>query len=878
MCMFLFSFCFVSAITTDQLMFYYSNDVDATDNFGDNDGTLQNTPTHNVSGGIINGMYDFDDGSDYITIDPFVVTDQTIAFWFKVSLDTVNDLGLVMRAGTDDAWMVKVSSVGTIEVGVKKDPTGWDYHICMINYTNYTWSNFVWTHEASTKTENAWLNNVQCITDNVSTNDFINENKSIPAFGNRHDGDFYLYDGKLDEISIWNRTLSVADIGDLWYDGNGYNVLTGVPLGSIFINVTHPIDSQKVTGYNGKFFVNVTGNKTLSNCSINNTIWEHDWDNTTFFSFLNVSTVATGNYAVFVNCTNATGGQKSNATRLFSVDGIIPLINAKPLLFDNNTVIWNGSIDTYINFSDDNEIKSINITYNNGTVLFNLTGETITTYQANLTLDTSTHANKINATICDDYDNCVKQDFWFGNINPTEAYISSVFSGTETTHYLNVTVDTVTVSKINATLFFNNTLNYTSVTANFSQALTFTSDETSELVPFYWMINLNDNLYNLTFHNQTFYGFALDNCSTFTVEVLNISIKRDDTQALQATDIDVYFEGWADNRSIAGLFNISWDDQSKIQLCLSIPSATFLTYAQWEYGGTGVYPLETHYLNNFTLYNETQFLTLYLTPNSTAVTFSVTDEDDNDIEDVFIHVLQYDFGTHSHITTEILQTDQQGESIGNIVLTTQWYKFLLVYRGVTILETDPVKISSTTKKFRVNLKDDFFDNFDTWNQIQTSLTFTNATGNFAYTFVNTAGTNVNACLRVKRRTAMTDLLINETCVSSSAGTILVNIGTRGSNTFVATATIEASPEHLEEVLSIHFDDGYKKWGKDGIFAMFFVRLTLAMIGIWNPIVAILLLLVTDIAMVSMGLFGMSKTNIIFYVILAFLTMYRLNRK
>jgi len=48
-------------------------------------------------------------------------------------------------------------------------------------------------------------------------------------------------------------------------------------------------------------------------------------------------------------------------------------------------------------------------------------------------------------------------------------------------------------------------------------------------------------------------------------------------------------------------------------------------------------------------------------------------------------------------TIETLKTDEQGEALGNIVLDTAWYKFMVEYEGVTYLDTTPTKMTSTTR-------------------------------------------------------------------------------------------------------------------------------------------------------------------------------------
>ena len=195
-----------------------------------------------------------------------------------------------------------------------------------------------------------------------------------------------------------------------------------------------------------------------------------------------------------------------------------------------------------------------------------------------------------------------------------------------------------------------------------------------------------------------------------------------------------------------------------------------------------------------------------------------------------------------------------------------------------MLESEPVKVTSTERNFRVDLITNFFDYYDTWENIHTSLTFTNATLNFVYTFINTEGANIEACLNVRKRTTMADTLINETCITAASGTILVNIGEPGDDTFIGTGTIMASPPWVSDILFKTFNVGYKRWGKDGILAAFFVRTTLAMVGIWNPVVAVILLLVADFSMVSMGIYVMNAGVFIFYIVLGGIVLYRVGRK
>jgi len=169
------------------------------------------------------------------------------------------------------------------------------------------------------------------------------------------------------------------------------------PAEGLFINITHPFEGEIL---NKDFFVNVTSNETIT-CSINNSNWSIHFSNNTLFSFLNDTLVSEGNHSIWINCTDAIGGDPRNATRNFLIDTIPPAIAAKPDLKNNNTIVWNGTLNTYINFTDNQEIYSINVTLSNGTVIFNDTNMGITYYQLNISQGIGSAVSSGTARTCD---------------------------------------------------------------------------------------------------------------------------------------------------------------------------------------------------------------------------------------------------------------------------------------------------------------------------------------------------------------------------------------------------------------------------------------------------------------------------------------------
>jgi len=167
------------------------------------------------------------------------------------------------------------------------------------------------------------------------------------------------------------------------------------------------------------------------------------------------------------------------------------------------------------------------------------------------------------------------------------------------------------------------------------------------------------------------------------------------------------------NVTINAFINYSWElnDEYK-ELTLSMDNKSFYLYkypedqvitanVQIDYSTNDA---TFSYFNSNMSFDQTQQnLTLYVSDDTTTVTFTVFDENDDRISDVYITVKEWDVGSGSYYTTQILKTDTNGEALGEIVLDDAWYVFELIYLGETVLTTEKTKITSTSKNFWITL-------------------------------------------------------------------------------------------------------------------------------------------------------------------------------
>ncbi len=440
----------------------------------------------------------------------------------------------------------------------------------------------------------------------------------------------------------------------------------------------------------------------------------------------------------------------------------------------------------------------------------------------------------------------------------------------------------------NATLNWNGTEYTPTKTSNTTTTL-FTVTIPAFLIPgtlnttyqFFWNYSYNYTGTPKTFSstsltNQTVFRMLLDNCSTYTIRTLNISTIDESTDGEVYSLLGGYVKTWIDSESIFRGFNITSKKNTTHDFCISPDWTAYTAYLQLEYSNAS-YATKYYYFEELELSNTTQQKTLYLTNGTTAVTFTVVDENDNLVEDVYIQILSYDFITDTYKITEVIKTDDVGAAIGQIVLNTQWYKFILIKDGVVELETDPKKLTLTTYNFRINLQTDYLENYYIAQGVACTLVFDNSTLKYTYTFADASTTIEQGCLDIYRITNSGTALINSSCVESTSGEINIIIPAPGSDTFrgVGSIYIEGAEFMCADPLQQDFDLGWKDWGMEGVFVAMLLMVTIIMIGIWHPIIAIGLTALTMALLSFIGMIHLGWAALISMIILAAIAMWKI---
>jgi hypothetical protein len=378
--------------------------------------------------------------------------------------------------------------------------------------------------------------------------------------------------------------------------------------------------------------------------------------------------------------------------------------------------------------------------------------------------------------------------------------------------------------------------------------------------------------FNTSTSNQTVHKIVLDQCETYTLESLNFTIKEENTELHKAGPFSSFFEVWHDSKFNKRNYTFDYTGNSSYTLCLYPRWVNYTADSQIEYSATG-YSTKNYYFSGFEITNSSQLIKLYVSNGTTQVKFTVTDFNDNPVQGAIVKVLSYNLGTNTYTTTEILEADSDGDAYGQIVLDTRWYQFIVEYNGIPYLQTLPTKITSTTKKFRIDLDSDYYLSYDTVMGMSHSLVYTNETQNYAATWSEPTGESVQVCLRVVRRTSGRDTQIADTCQTSSSGTILVNVNeTVGKKTYIASSYVVINgKEFLLDTITRSFDYTYKTFGKSGIFVGFLLTLALVCATLFDTTVA---LTAMAISFLFVNMIGFAFLN--WYILIAFILSTILN--
>lgn len=212
----------VATTLTNDLVAYYSLDVDGSDSSGNgNDGTINGAT---LVTGKINDCRSFDGVNDLVSIPKvfasIIDSNFSVSGWFNVSsfpgsgveelLSFRGERNLEFRFDTSNLFNFKIFT-GSVEISLQSSAL-----------TTSTWYHFVATR-STTEGMKLYINGSESDT-NAYTGAIASSALTNNAFGELGNNSLFFH-GLTDEVGIWSRVLTTDEVTELYNGGAGNNFL-----------------------------------------------------------------------------------------------------------------------------------------------------------------------------------------------------------------------------------------------------------------------------------------------------------------------------------------------------------------------------------------------------------------------------------------------------------------------------------------------------------------------------------------------------------------------------------------------------------------------------------------------------------------------------
>lgn len=657
---------------------------------------------------------------------------------YHVDLEPANNLTICawMRSISDGAYRTVIArdqSAGALSYGLRKSNGN------KFIFNVYTSSNKIATSTTSpsssyifvcgmyNKTDvSIWINGVQeaqiAETGNI---DYATNPNQPPNMGYIRllGSPAQYYLKEFDEVGFWNRSLTQAEFTQL------YNGGTGITYGP---SVETEISTTLISPENNTNYFSATGDTFNIIGNITGGSEGYTFDNVTYYLWNGSSE--------FNVTTESLSGVGFNST-----------------LFIDNFQIGNYEWNGYTCYGN---VTFKNCTWaDNGNFSFQVIPFQVTSY--NFTADVLETSNQQFNTVLNT----------LGDVTSVSARF--YYNGT---YYSSSPVD-LGSGNYNITNFIDIPLAQTNGNKEFRWDYTFTFTGGSTLNQTGTTYTQNVSRTFLEYCNAT-YSTTFVNFSSFSAEnpfpKINATFKS-------------AWQWWLGSGDV--MRNNSYEDitegNNSWAFCMSPTDLTYTVSSHVETDGTG-YSLNNYYLNEATLSNATNNISLYLLNDSqaTRTILRVIDSSQQPQEDIIIQIQLYDVGTDTYYTISMAKTSFNGEDIAYLNWYDSLYKFIFIQNGEVVKTVSPYRISETPQIFTIEGETGF--TYEKFIEMAYSLFYNNVTQNFVLTFAKPSGEVEMGCLRVIKRGATSDTEICNACETSSSATLYCNIANSGNGTFIAT--------------------------------------------------------------------------------------------
>ena len=687
--------------------------------------------------------------------------------------------------------------------------------------------------------------------------------------------------GIIDEVGVWNRSLSSVEIGDLWNSGNGiiYSALASSPTVELITPINDTNSTTTINDFtfnisfggandwvNYTFYIWNSTSAEISNRFVENGTVDDDCSETSHlgtaveFECIGQDISIDDDYVWNVygcNDDNLCDWEESNWT--FLIDTIYPEVNITYPIGGSNITTFNESIATVLNFTLI-ETNPLECWYYNSTDNVTITCGT----NASVVFPAGLNTIYFYANDTSGQESSTKTVFYKNVVNVTTTYETSVVEGESNLIVLNVNV-TGNLDSLSGNVTYNNTLYAlnvvnTSTYANLSVTVTAPEVSTTTELELIFNYSLNDIAYNFSTFNQTVYAASVSGGGSCAAGLdyarcWNFS----NAQTLESIPVDVSWNfKYGITNSTANTEAGSLNATNVFCICINstIYNNYSVGYGEIQYNNETMSDRRFYLFNNTKLTNDTINETLYslVTGSSTSFLFQVQKGDLSDYEDVYLTLNRWYPDLDSYKVVEMAITDDKGETVMKVEVEDVDYRVGVYYQNGTLIHlASPFRLVCLASPCTYSLivPEEAGTSFQDWINLDTSLTFDNDTKVFTLIYSDPSQATDTINLTVYREIGDSSVVICTDTTTGYAGVLTCNVsGYSGILRAVGTRTASPSTSFISRLVNV---GGESLGGTNGLFLLFLIMVVLITIGIASPVLTVILSILAFIPALAFGI-------------------------
>jgi len=848
-------------LNVDLLSYYKLDETSGTtaeDAHGSTDGTANDARVFtSEAGGIINTGADFTAGDDYINFGDVFEFDSDDAFsvslWFNTSTGDGSLFGKMASSGNYEGYEILVSGDGDIEVyltaswtsdSLRKEATGFG------DLRDGTLRHLVITYDGSTDASGLkiYINGTEettysTMSDTLTGSMLTDYDANLGA----RDSTNSYFEGMIDEVVIFNRTLNQTDIDNLYNGGDppGYADEGAV---DNYPNIT--LNSPSSANYSSSqdLTINLTAwdNVNLSDVKL----YVNDALNQTNASGLNNTDylfdigLNDGDYRIYGKATDNSSQETNSDEIRIVIDSLAPNVTAINItnkttssLPYNLTWVLNAS-DLYLDkcyYNTSEEASQVLVTCNS----------TINATFANGGIKTVQYC--ANDTFSNEY--CNSENFTLRDIVLNPIYLDEVIEGQNTSFKLNLSSYDIDI--FNGTFYYNGVA-YNTTDSNNGTIGTLYNDLLAPNVTetttfnFYWSYNFNGVDYNTSTYEQNVTLLTpLQFSASCDDKALRFDIQDEQNLTNIYGDIEYNFQYGSLNGTEKEVYG-SLNNVTTFYACINSSVTTNYTigYGEIQYR-TGdhvdrrYYLFEESVISNNTLTNIS--LRDLLTEDQTSFLATMEDTSLNTYVNKYTALWRWYPDLNEYQIVEMGKTDDDGQTVLHVNIEDTDYRIGLYELNGSLINLDnPRRFVCTTSPCSLTVRVGAGDlDYSSFFDVETSLTYNETSELFTLVYNDPNQLTSDMRLLVKRITGSSELIICNSTSSGYSGVISCNTS---AYTGFKKAVVyrSASPEIIIAQKSVS-DTNTTFRSSFGLFISIFIWLAIMLSGLTSSPIWILIL-------------------------------------